>query len=69
MKLLLYFCRHGLGGALKENEPLRNCVRSKDKVGAKLSNNLTKYEVFNFQPIGALELRSMTSELKIQVPY
>ena len=48
---------------------LPNLVRSKDKLGANLSNNLTKYEVFSFQPIGALELRSMTSELKIQVPY
>ena len=46
-----------------------NLVRSKDKFGANLSNNLTKYEVFRFQPIGALKLRRMTSELKIQVPY
>ena len=44
-------------------------VRFKDKLGANLSNYLTKYEVFSFQPIGALELRSMMSELKIQVPY
>ena len=48
---------------------LRKVVRSKNKLGAKFGNNLTKYEVFSFQPIGALELRSMTSELKIQVPY
>ena len=45
-------------------------VRSDLKLGVNLSNNLAKYEVFSFQcflPIGALELRSMTSELKIQV--
>ena len=32
-----------------------------------MSNNLAKYELFSFQPSGALELRSMTLELKIQV--
>ena len=42
-------------------------VRSEPKLGVNLSNNLAKYEVFSFQPIGALEFRSMTSELKIKV--
>ena len=52
---------------------LRNYVtdskieRSKDKLGVNSGDNLAKYEDFSFQPIGALEHRSMTSELKIQV--
>ena len=41
-------------------------VRAELKLGVNLSNNLSKYEVFSFQPIEALELGSMTSELKIQ---
>ena len=45
----------------------RNIVRSELKLGVNFSNNFAKYEVFSFQPIGALERRSMTSELKIQV--
>ena len=46
---------------------IRECVRSELKLGVNLSSNFAKYEVFSFQPIGALEIRSMTSELKIQV--
>ena len=42
-------------------------MRSKDKLGVNSGDNLAKYEDFSFQPIGVLELRSMTSELKIQV--
>ena len=44
-------------------------VSSELKLGVSLSNNLSKYEVFSFQPIEALELESVTSKLKIQVPY
>ena len=40
-------------------------VRSELKFGVNSSDNLAKYEEFSFQPIGALELRSMTSELRI----
>ena len=54
-RVFLIFCAH--------------LVRSELMLGVNLSNNLSKYEVFSFQPIETLELRSMTSELKIQVPY
>ena len=48
---------------------MEKLVRCELRLGVNLSNNLSKYEVFSFQPIETLELRSMTSELKIQVPY
>ena len=35
------------------------------KFGVNSSDNLAKYEDFSFQPIGSLELRSMTSEFRI----
>ena len=37
------------------------------KLGVTSGDNLAIYDDFNVQPIGALELRSMTSEYKIQV--
>ena len=40
-------------------------VRSELRLGANLSNNLSKFEVFSFQPIETLELSSMMSKLKI----
>ena len=40
-------------------------VRSELMFGVNSSDNLVKYKDFSFQPIGALELRSMTSELRI----
>ena len=42
-------------------------VRSELKFGVNSNDNLAKYKDFSFQPIRALELRSMPSELKIQV--
>ena len=44
-----------------------NTVRSELKFRVNSSDNLAKYEDFSFQPIGALELRNMKSELKVQV--
>ena len=55
------------GDSLIFSNPIydREIVRSELKFGVNSRDDLAKYEDFSFQPIGALELRSMTSELRI----